>query len=124
MRSRSDRPFSIRGEAPTDFECQLFLAALERAAASARPVDSPWLSIGQRIGVPALAVVFDELGGEKVHVPTRAAWFEALAQAQRDTRIRELLAAGVPHVTIAAEFQLTKGRVSQIAAGVKQGGRR
>ncbi|MFO0293811.1 MAG: hypothetical protein ACK51F_10765 [Rhodospirillales bacterium] len=124
MAPRSDRPFSSRGELPTEFECGLFATAIARAVASPRPIDSPWLYIGQRIGVPALAVVFDELGGEKVHVPTRAAWFEGLAQQARDTRIRELLAAGVPHVTIASEFRLTKGRVSQIAAEVKRPGRR
>jgi hypothetical protein len=124
MSPRSESMFSRRGDPPSAFECQLFAAAVDHAAQSARPIDSPWLQIGARISVPALAVVFDELGGEKVHVPTRAAYFEALAQAHRDARIRELLAAGVPHVVIAAQFQLSKGRVSQIATEVKLGGRR
>lgn len=125
MLPRSDRAFSHRGAAPTEFECALVLSAIAHSADTPqRFADSPWLPIAARIGVPALAVVFDEIGGEKVHVPTRAMFFEGLAQVQRDARILELLGQGLPQVTIATQFGLTQGRVSQIARGLKPGGRR
>jgi hypothetical protein len=118
MPARSDRPFSRRGDAPTAYEVTLLNEAAQRAA-----VDSVWIIIAARIGADALAVVLDEIGGEKVSVPTREGFFRALHEPVRDARIAELLARGVPGRVIAEQTGISPGRVSQIAAGLKRRGR-
>jgi hypothetical protein len=116
--TRRENLHSIRGEPPTEFESQLF-AAFDQG----NPI-SPWTMIGRRIGLPAMCVVFDELGGENVYVPIRAAFFERLATEKRDARIVELLADGaMSQIAIAEHFGLTKARICQIAAAVKRSAR-
>lgn len=81
--------FSDRGDAPTEFELRL----LERAEGSAA-----WVMVGKRliaefgreIGAKALAVVLDEVGGEKPHIPHRRHLFESLWREERDLLIVDL----------------------------------
>lgn len=81
--------FSDRGEAPTEFELKL----LERATGSAA-----WVMVGKRLvselgpelGVRALVLVLDEVGGEKPHIPHRRHMFEALWREERDRLIVDL----------------------------------
>lgn len=81
--------FSDRGQMPTEFELRL----LERASGSAA-----WVMVGKRliaefgreIGAKALAVVLDEVGGEKPHIPHRRHLFEALWREERDLLIVDL----------------------------------
>lgn len=116
--NRHDHPHSVAGETPTDFESQLF-AAFDQG----NPTSS-WTMIGRRIGLPAMCVVFDEVGGENLYVPTRESFFQRLATEKRDARIVELLATGaMTQRAIAEHFGLTKNRICQIAAVVKRSAR-
>lgn len=109
MPPRSDRPFSRRGEAPTAYESAL----LEEAARQPQG-DNVWVLIGSRIGAQALAVVFDELAGEKIKVPTREGFFRALFEPIRDARIVALADAGVPTLNISRDFGISRRRVQMI----------
>lgn len=114
MRHRSDREFSRRGEKPTAYETALL------AEAAAHPtVESVWVLIGARIGVEALAVVFDELAGEKIFVPPRAAFFGSLYEPRRNTRIAELRAQGISTAQIARAFGITPQGVNKILRNMK-----
>lgn len=108
MRSRSDRPFSRRGEAPTEYEVALL------AEAARDPRASVWALIGARIGAQALAVVLDELRGEKIWVPPREAFFASLYEPIRNARIVALRAQGRPAAEVAREFGLTPQHVNRI----------
>jgi hypothetical protein len=107
--TRRENLHSIRGETPTEYEHQLF-AAID----DPYPV-SPWAMIGKRLGIAALAVVLDEVGGGKVYVPTRKTFFQELAAARRDARIGELLAKGMPMRDVARHVGLSPGRICAIA---------
>lgn len=109
MPPRSDRPFSRRGEAPTEYE-----SALLAEAARHPGVENIWVLIGSRIGAQALAVVFDELAGEKIKIPTREGFFRALFEPIRDARIVALAARGTPTATISREYGLSQRRVQMI----------
>lgn len=104
-----DRPFSRRGEAPTDYE-----TALLAEAARAPGVENIWVLIGSRIGAHALAVVFDELAGEKIKVPTREGFFRALFEPIRDARIIALAERGTPTAIIARQNGISARRVQMI----------
>lgn len=105
---RPDRPFSRHGEQPTAYE----VALLTEAAAA--PDASVWALIGARIGADALAVVLDELRGEKIWVPPRETFFASLYEPRRNARIVELRAAGHTAATLAREFGLTPQHVNRI----------
>jgi hypothetical protein len=109
MPPRSDRPFSRRGEAPTAYESALLTQAAREAGG-----DNVWVLIGSRIGVEALAVVFDELAGEKIMVPTREGFFRALFEPIRNARIIALAECGTPTDVIARENGLSVRRVQMI----------
>ena len=115
---KRDPLHSIRGENPTEYEAQLFAACDDAETSS-------WTMIGRRIGLPALCVILDEVGGENLYVPIREAFFQRLATTKRDTRIAELLATGkMTQRAIAEHFGLTHNRISQIASAVKRSARR
>lgn len=100
--------FSRKGECPTADE----LAILARASANASSV---WVAIAQRIGAAALFVVLDEIGGEKMHVPTREHFVHGLwVPMQRDT-ILALRAAGVPAREIAEQLNVSRRHVCNVA---------
>lgn len=105
--------FSRKGEAPTPKE----LALLAEALSDPCPT-SPWLIIAQRIGVEALCVVFDELGSEKIHIPTRERFFEALWRPERNRAIAEAVATGRHPDDVAAEFGVDRTRVAHIVREV------
>jgi hypothetical protein len=118
--------FSRRGEPATEFEVQL----LTHGAVDA---DNVWLEIGRQLvvdlglvaGVAALLVVLDTLGTEKVHVPSRAAFFQRLYRPRREADILEMLEEdGASLATVSHAVRLSKSRVSQIHKAVKRSGRR
>lgn len=77
----SERRFSRMGDPPTQFETELLCVADQ---------SDPWVLIGQRIGIHALFVLLDEIGGEKVNVPQRENFQRRLFRPVRDTEIRAL----------------------------------
>ncbi len=101
--------FSRKGEAPTAKELALMAEAMaERWPASA------WVVIAQRIGIEALCVVFDELGSEKVHVPTRERFFESLWRPERNREIAAAIAGGAHPDVVALQYGLDRTRVLHI----------
>ncbi|RRN78560.1 hypothetical protein EIM50_13805 [Pseudoxanthomonas sp. SGD-10] len=115
--------FSDRGDQPTDFEIRLLAQASS---------DSQWITIGQRLmrelgptaGARALAIVLDELGGEKVCVTTRRRFFEALWRDQRDELIRDLARRdGWTYRDIADALGVTYRLVRAVARGCHARGR-
>lgn len=79
---------SRRGEAPTQLELELVAHADTSRITESRQI---WVSLAQRIGLAHLYTVLDELGGEKVHIPTRDVFAAMLLRGQRDAQIRALL---------------------------------
>lgn len=79
---------SRRGEAPTQLELELVAHADTSRITESRQI---WVSLAQRIGLTQLYTVLDELGGEKVHIPTRDVFAAMLLRGQRDAQIRALL---------------------------------
>lgn len=86
--------FSDRGDAPTDYERELFE---QYADDEPRHVRQLWLLIGQRIGLDALCVVLDELGGmHNMSAPTRERFFADLALIERDDEIEQRMQTETP----------------------------
>lgn len=85
--------FSARGSRLTRFERQLLTCTRSRAA---------WVQVAQRLvvalgpdaGAQAFALVLDELGGERVYVPERRAFFVGLWRDDRDAMILDLASRG------------------------------
>lgn len=79
--------FSRRGGAVTEFE-----RSLVEQTPMARPERDAdlWICIAKRIGIENLVVVMDELGGEKVHVPSRENFFAALYRPVRNRQIADM----------------------------------
>lgn len=103
----SDKQFSGPGDRPTMFETELL--------ASAQQPDDVWVLIGQRIGAEALFAIFDEIGGEKVSVPSRESFVRRLYQPQRDEAIVHAFAElGLPLDDIARSFGLDRSVVGKI----------
>lgn len=111
--------FSKRGEACTPFE-----RALVASEWSGSDGTGVWLGLIGRIGLDAMLAVFDELGSEKVHVPTREHFFAALWRVQRDAEIRRRLAAGEGVAVIAADFHLSSRAVYGIRNAEDAGSQR
>ena len=109
--------FSRKGEAPTAKE----LALMAEAMAERWPA-SVWMVIAQRLGavhgavaaVEALCVVFDELGSEKVHIPTRERFFESLWRPERNGEIAAAIAGGAHPDVVALQYGLDRTRVLHI----------
>lgn len=79
--------FSRRGESVTAFEREL----VERTPTIRPERDADlWICIAKRIGIENLVIVMDELGGEKVHVPTRENFFAALYRPVRNRQIADM----------------------------------
>jgi hypothetical protein len=116
-RGNSER--SERGNPTTQLERELLAAA-----ASTPSCSNAWLIIGHRIGADALAVVLDELAGEKVHVPSRADFFGALVRERTDAQIRELYAQGRTANELAARFGIKPRTVWWILQGRPQSERK
>jgi len=79
--------FSSRGEPVTDFERDLVARCAMEFPES---MSDLWVVIARRIGVEALVVVLDEIGREKIHVPSREQFFAALYRPVRDRQVCEL----------------------------------
>lgn len=103
---------SARGEPTTELE-RTALAEL----AKSRTCTNPWAIIGARIGADALAVVFDELQNEKIHVPSRQAFFGELLRERRNALIRELYARNVPVHEIATRAGVSERTVLRALHG-------
>lgn len=109
-----ENKFSTRGEPVTQFERELVATCAMEFPESMSDV---WVLIARRIGVDALAIVLDEIGMEKIHVPSRVQFFLALYRPHRNRMIRELAAAGESHREIAKRFGLTKFAVTSALSG-------
>jgi hypothetical protein len=97
----------------TEFESQLVADAAVECPESMSDI---WIVIAKRIGVAQLAVVLDEIGGEKVHVPKREEFFAALYRPHRDLLIHAMRHpasgdAGASLRAIARVFGLTETAV-------------
>lgn len=103
--------FSRRGERVTDFERGL----IECAAECSSEAQGIWRTLARRIGVDALAVLMDEVGGEKIHVPTREYFFAELFRKMRDADIVRRLAKGEPAETIAKDYGVHKNTIWNVA---------
>ncbi len=85
-----DIEFSDRGERPTAFEVRLLQAEIPETdwnCAVRRLV----MELGPAVAANVLALLMDEVGAEKIHIPPRRAFFESLWRAQRDELILSLL---------------------------------
>ncbi|MEN6538940.1 MAG: hypothetical protein ABFC67_04945 [Mizugakiibacter sp.] len=112
--------FSQRGDRPTTFERGLVSEAPTCLLTETRQL---WLLIAERIGLEALLVVLDEIGGEKVHVPTRADFFGALWRPVRDAEIRRLKGQGFGAKRIAKELGMTRSAVQLVLHAESRGQR-
>ncbi|MBR0346023.1 MAG: hypothetical protein IJI03_12275 [Rudaea sp.] len=106
--------FSARGERVTEFERQLVEQCGMEFPESMSDV---WVVIARRVGVDALVVVLDEIGEEKIHVPGRLQFFDALYRPFRNRTIRELHASGISMRELATRFHMTPQRVGAIVSG-------
>ena len=100
-----------RGDPASTVEAELVGTAIDRRLADST---LQWVELAKRIGVHALVAIFDEFGGEKIHIPSRRAFFEALYRPIRDARIHALRAQGLSCVEIAGQVGVTEMRVSQV----------
>lgn len=75
---------------------------------------NPWVLIGQRIGLPALLVVLDELGGDVAYVPTRHRFLWSLWQPLRDEQIRRMHHDRIRVEEIARTFGLSRTGVLRV----------
>lgn len=107
--------FSQRGDAPTETERGLLANATTDEGPDSRCV---WVRIGQRIGVDALAVVLDELGGEKIYVPNRGKFFAALMRPVIAHRIHVMRSAGTPWSEIATTLGIGLRTAYQYASDI------
>lgn len=107
--------FSRRGEPPTAYEIELLAAASS---------DNVWAQLAQLIGAKALLVVLDELGSEKIHIPTRAGLMQRLHTPLRDERIRAHRANGRDPAEIAALEGVTVWTVYKALGSVGSDGTR
>lgn len=101
---------SRRGESPTQLEIELVAHVDTSRITEARQI---WVSIAQRIGLAALYVILDELGGEKIHVPSRDLFAANLLREQRDAQIRDLLSRGHRMSEVARLMGCSKQSVSR-----------
>ena len=114
------RQFSGRGDGVTEFERALVRVAADDAVAVGDAA-AQWLLLAQRVGIDAVVAVFDEFGTEKVHVPTRESFFQALYRQQRNEAIRMELARGTPVCELAAAHHLTERAIRRIGAAADAG---
>jgi hypothetical protein len=86
-----DVAWSATGERPTAFE-----RALVAQLSTARICDSfeQMVLLAQRVGVEPVCALLDEFGGEKIHIPTRSAFFAGLWRPFRDEAVRQALRDG------------------------------
>jgi hypothetical protein len=103
--------FSKAGEKPTEFERALLVAPRPAARQN-----EDLIAFAQRHGVEALVLFMDEFGGEKIHIPKRAEFFQSLAQSVRNERIVELRHAGKTAAEIASMVGVSEIRVRAILA--------
>lgn len=115
------REIGQRGDPCTDTERQLAAQAESGCPADAT---GQWLLLAQRIGLDALVAIFDEFGGEKIHIPQRSNFFEALYRPIRNARVHELRAQGYSASEIASKTGLDRRRVWEALSGRADDGRR
>lgn len=101
--------FSRKGHACTAFE-----RALVDAASTECEGHALWVALARRIGVDQVAAIMDEVGGEKVHVPTRGSFFEGLFAAVRRTEIARRLANGENPTAVGRDYGMSRQAVSNI----------
>ena len=108
------RNFSRRGDAPTSFEHAL---VEQQDTSRLTDIRQIWVDLAKQIGLGPLFRVLDELAGEKIHIPTRQDFVNALWRQTRNTEIRAKLAAGASVEVIAAQYDIAPRTVRAIRAG-------
>ncbi len=103
--------FSKRGQGITDFEQLLLIRA---RADRPEAISDLWVGLSRRMGGDRLVVLFDELGGEKVHIPTREEFFADLYRPERNRAILDRLARRVSMAEICAEFGIDPRTVRRV----------
>jgi len=107
----SDAAWSRRGEAVTAFEAGLVARVDAAALGDAARL---WLELARAMGCEALLRLLDEVGGEKVHVPTRRSFFDALWRPLRDDAMRRAAAQGYSAAEIAPRFGVSLRRALHV----------
>lgn len=107
------RQFSERGLPVTAFE-----RALVAQADTARLTDASgqWVLLAQKVGLEAIVAIMDEFGTEKIHVPTRQQFIQALYRPVRNAQIQALAAGGMPAGEIAQRMGMCRQMVHNILA--------
>ncbi len=116
MRNRSDI-----GAPPTAEELELI-----GRADTARVSDAvgQWALLAKRVGLGAVFAVFDEFAGEKILIPTRSGFVDALWRPERDAQMFALAASGKGFSEIAREMACSRQLVHHVltAPGADIGG--
>jgi hypothetical protein len=109
--------FSERGDAPTDYERALVAKCGDDEP---RHVRQLWLLIAKRVGVDALCVLLDELGGiANLSAPSRRAFFADLARAARNSEILERAERKEGPTAIAKSLGVHRRTVDRALRGVR-----
>lgn len=103
------KDFSRKGQACTEFE-----RALVAKTTTACDGYALWIDLAKRIGVDQIAAIMDEVGGEKVHVPKRAAFFSGLFAEARRCEIERRLGNGENPTAIARDYGMSRQAVSNM----------
>ena len=106
--------FSRRGQPVTIFEAQM---VAEAVISKPDKDSSRWVLLAQKIGVDNLMIVLDELGTEKIHVPSREHFFQALYRPLRNRQIRDMrVRTGESLRAIGSRFQVSPDTVQAALA--------
>lgn len=101
--------FSGRGERCTELE-----RSLVNRPGTPEWTDG-WVGLINTVGIDAIAAVMDWFGGEKIHVPTREAFFRALWREVRDAEIRRRIhVARERREVVAGDFGLAIRTIQRI----------
>jgi Mor family transcriptional regulator len=79
---------------------------------------SDMVDLARRVGPDVMDVVLEVLGGQKVHVPYRAAFWSRLERELRDAAIRQRF-RGNNHVELALAYGLSPRQIARIVTARK-----
>ena len=113
----ADSPeFSGQGDRPTRFESWL-VQACEGDGHWEMAAQRLALELGPELAATALALVFDELGGEKVHVPRRDRFFRGLwGERMREWARARIELDGWTFEEVGAVLRVSRGSVARIVS--------
>lgn len=105
--------FSRRGEAATPFERDL-IAQLD--ASTLRSEQELWIHLARRVGLDALLLIFDEMGGRKVWLPTRETFVQLGWDDIRRNEMLRMRAAGKSLREVARTFGVSRTTVIRVTS--------